>query len=72
MPAVDPVQRKRSASHAADTRWNKQDPAVLDRRRAFKTDQLAKHIKSVVASAPRLTAEQRDRLAVLLRGEGAP
>ena len=34
----------------------------------FKADRLARYIRRVVDEAPPLSAEQRDRLAVLLRG----
>jgi len=34
-------------------------------------DQYAQHIRRIVDEAPPLTAEQRDRLAVLLLGAGA-
>jgi hypothetical protein len=41
-------------------------------RRAYITEKLADHITQVVESAPPLTDEQRDRLAVLLRGGSTP
>ena len=44
------------------------DPDLLDARRNLRAERLAVHIAKVVAEAPPLTAEQRDRLAVLLRG----
>jgi hypothetical protein len=71
MPATDPGQRRLNAQHAADARWNRQTEDVLDRRRQFKADQLEAHIKRVVDAAPPLTSEQRDRLALLLRGGAA-
>ncbi|HET8536116.1 MAG TPA: hypothetical protein VFL73_02950 [Solirubrobacteraceae bacterium] len=37
-------------------------------KRELKAAQLAEHIERVVNEAPPLTPEQRDRLAVLLRG----
>jgi hypothetical protein len=43
------------------------DPELLDARRNMRTESLAAHIARVVAEAPPLTAEQRDRLALLLR-----
>lgn len=46
------------------------DPELLDARRNLRAERLALHIATVVAEAPPLTAEQRDRLAVLLRGGG--
>lgn len=44
------------------------DPDLLDARRKLKTERLADAIRETVDAAPALTAEQRDRLAVLLRG----
>jgi len=49
-------------------------PAVSDctNKQVVSTDdQYAQHIRCIVESAPRLTPEQRDRLAVLLQGHGA-
>lgn len=48
--------------HGAD------DPAVIDARRDLRAERLADHIRRVVDAAPPLTAEQRDRLAFLIRG----
>jgi len=47
------------------------DPATLDARRDLRAAVLEDHIKRIVDQAPPLTAEQIDRLAVLLRGGGA-
>lgn len=47
------------------------DPELVDARRNMRAERLAEHIARVVAEAPPLTAEQRDRLAVLLRGGAA-
>ena len=44
------------------------DPELLDARRNLVADRLADHIKRTVDQSPRLTAAQRDRLALLLRG----
>lgn len=44
------------------------DPELLDARRTLRTTRLAEHIARVVDEAPPLTPEQRDRLAVILRG----
>lgn len=43
---------------------------LTDARRDLAAEKIAAHIAKVVADAPPLTAEQRDRLAVLLRGGG--
>jgi len=48
----------------------KNDPNadVTDLRRQLRAERLAEHVAAVVAEAPPLTPEQRDRIAVLLRG----
>ena len=51
-----------SRSRAAD------DPELVKARTNLKAERLADHIRNVVDEAPPLSAEQRDRLAVLLRG----
>lgn len=48
-----------------------QDPALLDARRNLKASRLEDYIRRTVDEAPPLTSEQRDRLAVLLRGDVA-
>ncbi len=44
------------------------DPDLIAARRDLKASRLADYITNVVDTAPPLTADQRDRLAVLLRG----
>lgn len=44
------------------------DPVVTEARRDLKAARLADYISRVVDEAPPLSPEQRDRLAVLLRG----
>lgn len=44
------------------------DPELLDARRNLRAERLAEHIARVVDEAPPLTPEQRDKLAVILRG----
>lgn len=57
---------------AAMERWHgPDDPRTINARRDHKAEALAAHIARVVAEAPPLTHEQRDRLAVLLRGGGS-
>jgi hypothetical protein len=43
------------------------DPDLIDARRRLKALRLEEHVARVVAEAPPLTAEQRDRIAALLR-----
>ena len=50
-----------SRSRAAD------DPDLIAARRNLRVERLAMYIKRAVDSAPPLTAEQLDRLALLLR-----
>ena len=47
------------------------DPDLISARRNLRTERLADYIRRTVDAAPPLTAEQRDRLAVLLRGAAA-
>jgi hypothetical protein len=44
------------------------DPVVADAERDLRAAKLEDHIRKVVDQAPRLTPEQADRLAALLRG----
>jgi hypothetical protein len=46
---------------------NNPDADVTELRRQLKAERLEEYISRVVDAAPPLTAEQRDRLAVLLR-----
>jgi hypothetical protein len=55
------------AEIARTIRANK-DADVTELRRQLKAERLEEHIRKVVAAAPPLTAEQRDRLALLLSG----
>jgi hypothetical protein len=70
MPAHNPDVRRATAKLAAAQRWHRgKETAELTRDLA--AERLADHIQRVVNSAPPLTAEQRDRLASLLRGGDA-
>ena len=44
---------------------------VTELRRQLKAERLEDYVKRVVDAAPPLTPEQRDRLAVLFRGDAA-
>lgn len=50
----------------------KADPAadVTELRRQLRAERLEEHIRKVVDEAPPLTAEQRERLAAILRSPG--
>lgn len=53
-------------------RWHgPNDPRSIEARLVHKAHELEAHIKRVVDEAPVLTAEQRDRLAVIIRGGDA-
>lgn len=52
-------------SRAAD------DPELIAARQGLKAARLEDYIRRTVDAAPPLTAEQRDRLALLLRGDAA-
>lgn len=54
-----------SRSRAAD------DPEYCAARRDLAATSIAEYAKKVVAKAPPLTAEQRDRIAAILRGGAA-
>ena len=56
------------ARHAAAVRWDK--PNVDETSRNLATERIADYVTNVVASAPPLTPEQRDRITALLRGAG--
>jgi hypothetical protein len=44
------------------------DPEVIDAKRALKAERAARHLEEVLGQAPRLTEEQLDRLAAIIRG----
>lgn len=44
------------------------DPELIDARRALRAARLEDHVTKVLAEAPPLNDEQRDRIAALLRG----
>jgi hypothetical protein len=54
-----------SRSRSAD------DPELLSAKGRLRAERLAQHVARVVAEAPPLTPEQRDRIAALLRAGGA-
>lgn len=68
---MTPAERTNRARVAALRRHHRDDPKTQELAAAFKADRLALHIRKVVDSAPPLSAEQRHRLALLLR-EGRP
>ncbi|GGS89801.1 hypothetical protein GCM10010156_55270 [Planobispora rosea] len=68
-----PASRERRALRAKIARASskfasEKDGDLTELRREFKTQTIADYIKALVDEAPALTMEQRDRLALLLRG----
>jgi hypothetical protein len=61
--------RARVAALSRDRKPN--DPDLLAAKQDLRASRAEEYIKRVVADAPALTAEQRSRLAVLLRGGDA-
>jgi hypothetical protein len=71
MPASDTV-RHRAGRIAALSRSRKpDDPELVAERQAHAVERLAEHVEKVVAGWPKLTDEQLDRVAALLRAGGA-
>ncbi len=68
---MTPVERSARARVAALKRHHPDDPKTAEAAAQFKADRLAEYIQRLVADAPPLSPEQRDRLALLLRGAGA-
>jgi hypothetical protein len=63
---------KERARHNALRRYrHADDPEVLNARRDLRAARAEDYIRQLVEAAPPLTAEQRDRLAVLLKGSAA-
>lgn len=61
--------RARVASLSRDRAPN--DPEITAAKRDLRAELLAEHVARIIAQAPPLTDEQRDRIAGLLRAGGA-
>jgi len=71
MPALTSERRTAAARKAALSRSHQPgSPAMLQVERDLAVARLADYISRVVDSAPELSADQRQRLAALLRGGG--
>jgi len=69
MAARTPARRSASSRVSALSRSRSDnDPVLVEARQNLQVAGLAEHIQEIVDSAPALSAEQLDRLAVLLRG----
>jgi hypothetical protein len=69
VPAHDPTVRVLSSKIAAIERHHP-DTDTGELRRDMRAAQLAEYISRVVAEAPPLTEDQRNRIAALLRSGG--
>ncbi len=65
---MTPDERSARARLAAKRRHHPDDPETSLLAADFKADRLAAYIQRVVDEAPQLSAEQKSRLALLLRG----
>ena len=71
MPTSTPVAHYRARIGALSRDRASDDPELVKARQDLKALCLEEHIRRVVAEAPPLTDEQRDRIASLLRAGGA-
>ena len=69
MPENSPTLRHAVARTGAARRWGRDDQ---DARRDLATEQIAAYIDRIVAAAPPLTDEQRDRLVTLISPSTRP
>jgi hypothetical protein len=60
----------KTRSQIANKKRHDPDADVADLRQRLKAERLEEYISRVVAEAPPLTPEQRDKLAAILRGGG--
>jgi hypothetical protein len=63
-------ERARIAGLSGRPNRSADDPDIVEARRNLKALRLEDHVKKVLADAPPLTDEQRDRIASLLRMGG--
>ena len=69
MAARTPARRSASSRVSALSRSRSDnDPVLVEARQALRVAGLAEYIQRVLDTAPPLTQEQRDKLAILLRG----
>jgi hypothetical protein len=66
LPAHSPSLRRCTARAGAAVRWAR--PDADQARRELAAERISAYIQRVLADAPPLTPEQRQRLAVLLAG----
>jgi hypothetical protein len=66
LPAHSPSLRRSTTRAGGAVRWAR--PDADQARRELAAERISSYIERVLADAPPLTPEQRDRLAVLLAG----
>ncbi|GAB3349982.1 hypothetical protein [Modestobacter lapidis] len=66
MPASSPTLRNSTARAGAAVRWGKAN--ADDARRELAAERITEYVQKVLATAPPLTNEQREKLALLLHG----
>lgn len=67
---MTPEQLKLRSQIAGTVKNNPNNKSKADDlRRQLRESRLAEHIRKTVDAAPPLTADQRDRLALILRGD---
>ncbi|SCX37992.1 hypothetical protein SAMN03159343_0261 [Klenkia marina] len=66
MPASSPDLRSSAARAGAAVRWGKAN--ADDVRRELAAQRISEYLQKTLASAPPLTNEQREKLALLLHG----
>ena len=68
MPALSQKRRAASAKVGGLARHrDSNDPDLTDARRDLRAAELEEHVRRIVDQAPALTAEQRTKVAALLR-----
>lgn len=69
MPARNPARRRAAAVVGALSRdpRSPDDPRMIEAQRDLAAERLHDYVRRIVDTAPPLTAEQRDRIAALLR-----
>lgn len=71
MAAKDTATRRKAAQVAALERHGSDPQRITEARRDLKAARLAAYVAKCVSEAPKLSAEQLNRIAVLLHGGGA-
>lgn len=70
-PLSERRRRLRARHNALIKAHGPESPQVLEARRDLAAARLEEYIAETVATAPPLSPEQRDRIALLLRGRAA-